>query len=150
MLSFQGHLIRKSYQSWQIFEESGILCLRMLSFKRLRFCSMFASHHKEVFRKLVGRRPWLGPFWRIENLLKMLFVTNVSLKMFSKISKNVDLLHCWTNQSQNFLKIETKKQTNFPRNSSLLITLFFYLEKMFSSIFLAKHVAYSKSIYKRL
>ena len=34
----------------------------MLSFKGMRFCSMFGSNHKKVFGKLREIRPYLSPF----------------------------------------------------------------------------------------
>ena len=60
----------------------------MLSFKVIRFCSMFGSNHKMVFRKLIGRRVWLIPVWKSEALLKMVFITDVFLTLSYSEKRN--------------------------------------------------------------
>ena len=39
-----------------------ILHQTMLSFKVMRFCSMFGRSHKMAFEKLKGRRTWMSQF----------------------------------------------------------------------------------------
>ena len=106
----------------------------MLSSKRMAFFSMFGSNHKKVFEKLIGRRPWLRPFWRTETLLK---IADASLKIYKRFSENVDVI-VELNQSCIFLswKREAKKETNLPGS--------------FLPFFRVKCFLFFKSIYRWL
>ena len=71
-LSISGHLIRKGFHFWRNlwWLWSSYLHQTMLSFKGMRFCSMFRSNHKKVFGKLIQGSPYLSLFWNNLNFSK--------------------------------------------------------------------------------
>ena len=59
----------------------------MLSFKGMRFCSMFGSNNKKVFGKLIERRHYLIPFSVTKNFPKNGFHHSRFLGSFIKVFK---------------------------------------------------------------
>ena len=59
------HLFDKSLATLEFLHQT------ILSHEETRFCLIFGSNHKKVFRKLTARWSWMSSFWRSKRLRKM-------------------------------------------------------------------------------